>query len=153
MKLKNLFAMTTIALSLIACSSNEPSDPAMEAAKAVANNYDGTFKMYVMNNNVGESAMTVQIKDQKDGKVSLEIPETGSGSMVMSAFSLTDVLVTQNGENYTLSKADTSLVAGNTNLKIQDFTGTVSGSNAQFKMSVTPGSMPMAITCEFTTAQ
>ena len=121
----------------------------MEAAKAVANNYEGTFKMYVMNNNVGESAMTVQIKDQKDGKVSLEIPETGSGSMVMSAFSLTDVLVTQNGENYTLSKADTSLVAGNTNLKIQDFTGT----NAQFKMSVTPGSMPMAITCEFTTAQ
>ena len=106
-----------------------------------------------MNNNVGESAMTVQIKDQKDGKVSLEIPETGSGSMVMSAFSLTDVLVTQNGENYTLSKADTSLVAGNTNLKIQDFTGTVSGSNAQFKMSVTPGSMPMAITCEFTTTQ
>ena len=88
--------MTTIALSLIACSSNEPSDPAMEAAKAVANNYEGTFKMYVMNNNVGESAMTVQIKDQKDGKVSLEIPETGSGSMVMSAFSLTDVLVTQN---------------------------------------------------------
>ena len=69
MKLKNLFAMTTIALSLIACSSNEPSDPAMEAAKAVANNYEGTFKMYVMNNNVGESAMTVQIKDQKDGKV------------------------------------------------------------------------------------
>ena len=33
MKLKNLFAMTTIALSLIACSSNEPSDPAMEAPK------------------------------------------------------------------------------------------------------------------------
>lgn len=44
MKLKNLFAMTTIALSLIACSSNEPSDPAMEVAKAVANNYEGTLR-------------------------------------------------------------------------------------------------------------
>ena len=153
MKLKNLFAMALAALCTVACSEEDnPKNPQQEAAEAVQGSYSGLMTMSVSGTSAGESEMTVQISAEDNGTVTVAFPALGSGSMQLEAFSVTGVTVSasDNG-SYTLSKESFEATAGDLTVTGSNLAGTISSGEARITMDITPGSMPMSITCTFDT--
>lgn len=150
MKLKNLFLMAAIALGAVACSDDN-NTPGTEPV-ALNRTYDGLVSMRVMGEEQGNSFVSFKITSVSDEMVTLTVPKLGRGHMTISSFDIENISVTREGNVYKISKKGSeSVVVGETNYKVSDVEGTVENGKADIHLNVTPGSMGMAISFDFTT--
>ena len=153
MKFLNYLAIAAIALGTVSCDDDDPvQKEVVSPVELIAGSYNGGMSMIV--GEPGEpSDATVVLKAQKDGKLTIVIPEVGSGKMVMPELELTDAKVEKvagkEGE-YTISKE--AFVINNPGMPLTNkkgLKGTVKGTSIELSYDIQPGAMPMAIQFSF----
>lgn len=156
MKIKNYLVAFMAVLSMVACSDDKAvPNPADEAAKAVAGEYEGLMSMAIGGKPVAEpTPMTVTLSAEEGGTLKITVPAmAGMGAMQLPAFALTDVEVkSEGGGSYSFSNEGADVDAGELVIKVSDVNGSMTPEKeVKFTMNITPGAMPMAIACTFET--
>ncbi len=129
----------------------EPTPETASPASEIAGEYKGIMDMSVMGSSQGTSEMTLNLTEAEDGTVTISVPAMGEGAMSMGSFDITGVAVSKSEDGTcTLSLESFETLAGSTNLKGSNLTGTVSDKKLNMTMGIQPGAMPFAITFTFT---
>ena len=152
MKFLNYLAIAAIALCTVSCDDDD--DPVVEEvvtpAELVAGNYECGLTMAV--GKPGEPTdATVEVKAQKDGKLTVIMPEAGSGKMSMPKLELADVKLEKVADNeYKLTKE--AFVINNPGMPLvntKGLTGTLKNNALELTYDIKPGEMPMSIVFSF----
>ena len=162
MKFLNYLAIAAIALCTVSCDDDD--DPVKEEekqevvspAESVKGDYEGSFDL------MGEKvALTVDAQAQKDGKLTLVVPEfqvKAMGSVItMPSIKLDDVTIekAEGKENeFTLTKDPFTIVAGEMSLaNKKGLQGSIKGESMELNFDITPGAMPIPINFAFVGAK
>lgn len=125
----------------------------LNVAKVVAGEYEGLMSMAVGGEPVGEpTPMTITLSDEEGETLRMTVPAmAGMGTMQLPTFDLTGVEVKSESDgSYSFSHAGADVDAGKLVIKVSDMKGSMTPEKkVKLTMNITPGAMPMAITCTF----
>ena len=112
--------------------------------------YSGTMAVIVSGSNYGNSDTVQTTVTKTEGNtVTVTNPATSAG-MGSSAFDITELSVTKDGEIYYLSRTDFEIDVSGTTYACESFKGKLEGGVLIFVFVYKPGAMPMSITEVFT---
>ncbi len=157
LRMIGLMAMLCFIMPAFVSCSNDDDEPA--AADAIVGTYSGSLNYSVAQYEPGNIEGTYEVKILKDptdaDDVLVVLPECSftppipqASSFTIPSITVDDVDVKVNGNVYTISEDDFTVVLDGTTYT-GNISGTITGKNAQIKYMLRPGRMPMDINFTF----
>ena len=139
-----------LSTSLSSCSDDDKNEPEAPAAQSVVGSYTGDMSITVMGSTETSENITFTLAAADDTHATLTFPTYGNPPMKIESFNIENLSVSKDGEAYKIARTGYEQTLSNGKKASGVIEGDVKGNQLNLKFTLQYGSMPMAMTGDFT---